>query len=61
MFFSVCLSSPSERQLKLMMHSGGSYEITLKKENGAQLASPFSLKVETQAIGRGITRPMSSL
>ena len=52
---------PSERQLKLRMQSGGSSEITLKNENGAQLATPFSLKVETQAIGRGITRPMRSL
>ena len=30
-------------------------------ENGAQLATLFSLKVEIQAIGRGMTRPMSSL
>jgi hypothetical protein len=43
------------------MQSGGSSEMTLKKENGAQLATPFSLQVDTQAIGRGITRPMSSL
>ena len=41
--------------------SGGSSENTLKKENGAQLAMPFSLQVEIQAIGRGITRPMRSL
>jgi hypothetical protein len=61
MFFRVCLMVPSERQLKLRMQSGGSSEITLKNENGAQLATPFSLQVETQAIGRGITRPMSSL
>ena len=61
MFFRVCFISPSERQLKLRMQSGGSSEITLKKENGAQLATPFSLQVETQAIGRGITSPMSSL
>ena len=30
-------------------------------ENGAQLATPFSLQVDTHAIGRGITRPMSTL
>ena len=47
MFFSVCLSAPSERRLKLRMHSGGSSEMALKKENGAQLATPFSLQVET--------------
>src|SRR5258706_5262888 len=43
------------------MHSGGSSEITLKKENGAQLATPFSLKVEPQPIGRGMTSPIRSL
>ena len=42
---------PSERQLKLRMQSGGSSEITLKKENGAQLATPFSLQVETDSDG----------
>ena len=61
MFFSVCLIVPSERRLKLTMHSGGSSEITLKNENGAQFATPFSFQVEIQAIGRGITSPISSL
>ncbi len=61
MFFSVCFMAPSERGLKLRMHSGGSSEITLKKEKGAQLAMPASLQVDTQPIGRGMTRPMSSL
>ena len=61
MFFSVCFIAPSERGLKLRMQSGGASEITLKNENGAQLATPLSLQVDTQAIGRGITRPMSSL
>jgi hypothetical protein len=41
--------------------SGGSSLNTLKKENGAQLATRFSLRVETHAIGRGITSPISSL
>jgi hypothetical protein len=41
--------------------SGGSSENTLKNENGAQFATPFALRVEIQAIGRGMTRPMSSL
>src|ERR671931_374602 len=54
MFFSVCFIAPSERWLKLRMQSGGSSEITLKKENGAQLARPFSLQVETQEVGREI-------
>ena len=54
MFFRVCLMVPSERQLKLMMQSGGSSEITLKKENGA-IGEAVSLQVEIQAIGRGIT------
>lgn len=43
MFFKVCLISRSERQLKLRMQSGGSSEITLKNENGAQFATPFAL------------------
>jgi hypothetical protein len=56
MFLIVCLSSPSERLLKLTMQSGGSSENTLKKDNGAQLATPFALQVEIHAIGRGMTR-----
>jgi hypothetical protein len=31
----------------------------LKKENGAMLLIPSALVVETQAIGRGTTLPMS--
>ena len=35
--------------------------ISTRSENGAQFATPFALRVEIQAIGRGITSPMSSL
>src|SRR5471030_1787611 len=61
MFFSVCLVCPSERTLKLVTHSGGSSDSTLKNEKGAQLLTPASLTVEIHAIGRGMTRPMRSL
>ena len=62
MFFSVCFIAPSlERGLMPTTQSGGSSLKTLKKENGAQLATPFALRVEIHAIGRGITSPMSSL
>jgi hypothetical protein len=61
MFLSECLSAPSLRGLMPITQSGGSSLKTLKNENGAQLATPFALRVEIQAIGRGITRPMSSL
>jgi hypothetical protein len=61
MFFSVCFIAPSLRGLMPTTQSGGSSLNTLKKENGAQLATPLALRVEIQAIGRGITRPISSL
>ena len=61
MFFSECFIAPSLLGLMPITQSGGSSEKTLKNENGAQLATPFSLHVEIQAIGRGITRPMRSL
>ena len=61
MFFSECFMAPSLRGLMPITQSGGSSENTLKKENGAQLATPFALQVEIHAIGRGMTRPMSSL
>jgi hypothetical protein len=35
--------------------SGGFAHTALKKENGARLASPEALRLETQAIGRGTT------
>ena len=61
MFFSECFMAPSLRGLMPITQSGGSSENTLKKENGAQLATPLSLQVEIHAIGRGMTRPMSNL
>ena len=61
MFFSECLSAPSLRGLMPTTQSGGSSEKTLKNENGAQLATPLALRVEIHAIGRGMTRPISSL
>jgi hypothetical protein len=62
MFLSECLVAPSlARGLMPTTQTGGSSLNTLKNENGAQLAIPFSLRVEIQAIGRGITSPISSL
>ena len=62
MFFSECLMAPSlARGLMPTTQSGGSSLKTLKNENGAQFATPFALRVEIQAIGRGITSPISSL
>ena len=39
---------------------GGKNEKALKKENGARLRVPSAATVETQAIGRGATSPLSS-
>ena len=61
MFLRVSLAVPSSRVPKLMITIGGTWLMTLKKEKGAQLATPFSLNVETNAIGRGTTRPTRSL
>ena len=43
------------------MQSGGSSQNTLKKENGAALTMPVSPTEVTQAIGRGSTKPVSTL
>ena len=40
--------------------TGGSALATLKKECGARLPRPSGSSVETQAIGRGTTSPVSS-
>jgi hypothetical protein len=40
---------------------GGSSPITLKKLNGAALSTPSGERVETNAIGRGMTSATSSL
>ena len=38
---------------------GGATHTTVKKENGARLATPPALTVDAQPIGRGTTEPMS--
>jgi hypothetical protein len=43
------------------MQSGGSSLNTLKKLNGAALTTPVGPTVVTQAIGRGSTKPASTL
>jgi len=43
------------------MTSGGSSLSTLKKLKGAALTLPARERVVTSAIGRGTTRPISSL
>jgi hypothetical protein len=43
------------------MQSGGSSENTLKKLKGAALTTPVGPIVVTQAIGRGSTKPVSTL
>ena len=50
-----------EEVFDVVVVGGGTSEKTLKNENGAQLLTPVSLTVEIQAIGRGMTRPVSSL
>ena len=39
---------------------GGFPPPALKNENGARFATPSGLKLETKAIGRGTTQPVSS-
>jgi hypothetical protein len=43
------------------MQSGGSSQNTLKKLNGAALTTPVGPMLVTQAIGRGSTKPASTL
>jgi hypothetical protein len=45
----------------LTMTIGGSSASTLKKLNGAALVTPSRPRVDTNAIGRGVTSPTSSL
>ncbi len=40
---------------------GGSLHTPMKKLKGARLATPSAAMVDTQAMGRGTTQPMSSL
>ncbi len=51
----VSLRLPSSRRLTLTIRVGGSSLITWKKLNGARLLAPSADRVETQAIGRGVT------
>jgi hypothetical protein len=39
----------------------GALPAALKNENGARLSRPSGERVETKAIGRGVTTPTSSL
>ena len=52
---------PSRRRSMLTMTTGGSSASTLKKLNGAALSTPSRPRVDTNAIGRGVTSPTSSL
>jgi hypothetical protein len=61
MLIAVSFCRPSGLRLDANMHSGGSSQNTLKKENGAALTTPVGPTVVTQAIGRGSTNPASSL
>ena len=58
-FFSVCFSLPSAFGKIVSEIIGGLTHTTVKKENGARLATPRALTVEAQPIGRGTTEPMS--
>jgi hypothetical protein len=40
---------------------GGSLHTPMKKLKGARLGTPSAAMVDTQAMGRGTTQPMSSL
>ena len=49
------------RRPELKPTIGGSAETKVKQLKGARLATPLGEMVETQAIGRGTTTPVSSL
>ncbi len=57
----VSLGEPSALCCRPSTMSAGFSENTLKNENGAALTTPSGLSVDTSAIGRGTTRPHSSL
>ena len=61
MLITVSLTRPSGLGLAANMQSGGSSQNTLKKLNGAALTTPVGPMLVTQAIGRGSTKPASSL
>ncbi len=54
------LRTVSLRPSELNSTTGGRPLATVKKECGARLPRPSASTVETQAIGRGTTRPVSS-
>src|SRR5579863_6748306 len=58
-FFTVCFSLPSGLRMTVSEIIGGTTHTTVKKENGARLATPFAFTVDAQPIGRGTTEPMS--
>ncbi|MNR32915.1 hypothetical protein D3C85_1505460 [compost metagenome] len=51
----VSFSSPPSRVVMFTIRVGGSSLITWKKLNGARLLTPSFDRVETQAMGRGVT------
>ncbi len=51
----VSLTLPSSRMLVLTISVGGSSLMTWKKLKGARLPWPSADRVETQAMGRGVT------
>ena len=57
----VSLGVPSSLCCRPSTISAGFSENTLKNEKGAALTTPSGLSVDTSAIGRGTTRPHSSL
>jgi hypothetical protein len=57
----VSFGRPSGPKLAANMQSGGLSQNTLKKLNGAALTTPVAPTVVTQAIGRGSTKPVSTL
>jgi hypothetical protein len=56
---SVCFSLPSALGMIVSEIIGGATHTTVKNENGARLATPRTLTVDAQPIGRGTTAPMS--
>ena len=58
-FLRVCFSLPSALSMIVSEIIGGATHTTVKKENGARLATPPALTVDAQPIGRGTTEPMS--
>jgi hypothetical protein len=59
MFFKVCFSLPSGLRAIVSEIIGGTTHTTVKKLNGARLATPAALSVEAQPIGRRTTEPVS--